>query len=75
LTPDLFGLFIGTNLRDESVFNVPGLPTAIYIFQRNLERACRSREELISEIGTTLYHELGHYLGLDEDDLYDLGVD
>ncbi|MBD3334988.1 MAG: hypothetical protein GF355_05685, partial [Candidatus Eisenbacteria bacterium] len=33
LAPDIFGLFVGTNLHDESVFEVPGLPAAIYIFQ------------------------------------------
>jgi len=75
LTPDLLGLFVGRNLRDESVFEIPGIPAAIYIYERNLERACRTREELVSEIATTLYHELGHYLGLDEDDLRELGVD
>jgi predicted Zn-dependent protease with MMP-like domain len=75
LAPDLLGLFVGRNLREESVFEVPGLPAAIYIYQRNLERVCGAREELVGEIGTTLYHELGHYLGLEEDDLRDLGVD
>ncbi|MFH1144782.1 MAG: metallopeptidase family protein [Candidatus Eisenbacteria bacterium] len=75
LTPDLLGLFVGRNLREESVFEVPGVPAAIYIFQRNLERTCSSREELVAEIGTTLYHELGHYLGLEEDDLRELDVD
>ncbi|MBD3336124.1 MAG: hypothetical protein GF355_11475 [Candidatus Eisenbacteria bacterium] len=75
LAPDIFGLFVGTNLHDESVFEVPGLPAAIYIFQRNLERACRTREELVSEVATTLYHELGHYLGLEEDGLRERGID
>jgi predicted Zn-dependent protease with MMP-like domain len=75
LAPDLLGLFVGRNLREESVFEVPGLPAAIYIYQRNLERACRSREELIAEIETTLYHELGHYLGLEEEQLRDRGMD
>jgi predicted Zn-dependent protease with MMP-like domain len=75
LGPDLLGLFVGCNVREESVFEVPGIPPAIYIYQRNLERACRSREQLIAEIRITLYHELGHYLGLDEDELHerDLG--
>lgn len=73
--PDLLGLFVGTNLREESVFEVPGVPAAIYIYQRNLERVCRSRDELIEEITTTLYHELGHYLGLDEDELRDRDLD
>jgi len=73
--PDLLGLFVGRNLREESVFEVPDVPPAIYLFQRNLERAAGDRAELVAEIATTLYHELGHYLGLDEEDLKELGVD
>jgi len=74
LTPDLLGLFVGRNIREESVFEVPGIPPAIYLYKRNLERACPSREELVAEIETTLYHELGHYLGFEEDELHDLDV-
>ena len=73
--PDLLGLFVGPNLREESVFEIPGVPPAIYIYQRNLERVCRTRRELIEEITTTLYHELGHYLGLDEDELRERDLD
>ena len=45
------------------------LPSSIVLFQRNLERFARSRAELIEEIGVTLVHEVGHFLGLDEDEL------
>lgn len=75
LAPDILGLFVGRSLRDESSFEVPDIPAAIYLYKRNLERACRTREELREEIATTLYHELGHYLGLDEDELRERGVD
>ena len=34
-----------------------------------------SNRELIEEITTTLYHELGHYLGLDEDELRERDLD
>ena len=51
------------------------LPPRILLFQRNLERQSRDLEDLRSEIAVTLYHELGHYLGLDEGELIaiDLG--
>jgi len=75
LAPDLLGLFVGRSLREESSFEVPDVPAAIYLYKRNLERACRTREELREEIATTLYHELGHYLGLDEDELEERGID
>lgn len=69
VSPSVLGLFVGRSLREESVFETPDTPRTIYIYQRNLERVCRTREELVDEIATTFYHELGHYLGLDENDL------
>ncbi len=50
-------------------------PSSIALFQRNLERMARDREELVEEIRVTLLHEVGHFLGLDEDQLRDLGLD
>ena len=75
ITPSVLGLFVGRSLREQSVFNAPDLPPTIFIYQRNLERICQTREELIQEIFTTLYHELGHYLGYEEDELEARGLD
>ena len=36
---------------------------------RNIERVSIDAEELREEIGVTLRHELGHYLGLDEEEI------
>jgi predicted Zn-dependent protease with MMP-like domain len=74
ITPSVLGLFVGRSLREQSVFNAPDLPPTIFIYQRNLERICQTREELIHEIFTTLYHELGHYLGYEEEDLEERGL-
>ena len=75
ISPSVQGLFIGQTLRDRSVFNPPEAPATIFIYQRNLERMCFTREELIHEISLTLYHELGHYLGLEEDELEARGLE
>lgn len=70
LDPELFGLFVGVPLTGRSTFSPGGeLPPRILVFQRNLERCFPDGEELEREIATTIYHELGHYLGLDEDEL------
>lgn len=74
LTPDLLGLFVGRHLMERSVNEAPVAPGAIYLFRRNLLRACTDREELAKEIRITVQHEVGHLLGLDEDDLDQWGL-
>ena len=51
------------------------MPAFVYIYKRNLERTCDTREDLVEEVRITLLHELGHFLGLDEDDMERLGLD
>lgn len=72
--PDTLGLYTGSNLFERGAFDFGGLPPAIYIYRRNLERFVRTPEELREEIETTLMHELGHHLGYEEDDLDELGL-
>ncbi len=70
--PDLFGLFLGSTELDGSFSGEH--PPHIRLFQRNLERAAESLEHLHEEIRITLYHELGHALGLDEDGVDAIGL-
>ena len=65
----LLGLFVGVSLDRQSSLSPGDLPPRILLFQRNLERMALDHEELEEEIAITLYHELGHYLGLSEDEL------
>ena len=74
LAPDLLGLFVGRHLMERSHADLPAAPGAIYLFRRNLLRACHDREELAREVRITVQHEVGHYLGLDEDDLERWGL-
>jgi predicted Zn-dependent protease with MMP-like domain len=69
LTPTVLGLFVGPSLREQSVFDPIVTPPTIFVYQRNLERFCQTREELIEEIRLTLFHEVGHYLGKTEEEL------
>ena len=74
LPPDLLGLFVGASELERSEDHPLDEVARIYLFQRNLERATSSREELIEELRVTLYHELGHLLGFDEHGVDELGL-
>jgi predicted Zn-dependent protease with MMP-like domain len=70
LDPEILGLFAGLPRSDRGVLGPGGeLPGRIYLFQRSLERWASDEGELVEQIGITLRHELGHYLGLDEDEI------
>jgi len=73
---DLFGLYHGTPLPER---NHEGsamiLPDIITLYRRPLEHACRTESEMRREIRITLLHEIGHYFGLDEERLAELGYD
>jgi predicted Zn-dependent protease with MMP-like domain len=68
LDPEILGFYAGTPINELESGGMP-LPSRIYIFKRNLERIAADHEELIEQLRITLLHELGHHLGLDEDDL------
>ena len=69
----LFGLYEGVPLTERGQGYSMVLPDKITVFRGPLERACRSRQELMREVRVTVVHELGHHLGMDEDRLEELG--
>jgi len=62
----LFGLFEGV-VRGEEHGAIGSLPPVITIFRKPLLAWCRTREELEQEVRDTLWHEVAHYLGYDEE--------
>jgi len=74
VSPDVLGLFVGRPRMERSVSDLPGSPGAIYIFRRNLLRSCADLDELRREVRITVQHEVGHLLGLDEDELEEWGL-
>lgn len=67
------GMYAGPTLAERGVEGVGGLPGRVMIYREPLMEACTTREQLAEEIRKTLWHELGHYAGLDEEDLERLG--
>ena len=75
LSPNCLGMFRGTPGPMQSVADPwSTFPSAIVLFQRNLERFAQDRAELEEQIGVTLLHEVGHFLGLDERAVAELGL-
>ena len=72
--PDLYGLYEGIPLPERG--DMAGeLPDRITIFRLPLEDEFDDPHDLEREIRITVLHELGHYFGLDEDRLAELGYE
>jgi predicted Zn-dependent protease with MMP-like domain len=73
IEPDTLGLFTGPEFADEE--HVP-LPPQIILFLENLWDFAEANGEVFrEEVRKTFLHELGHYLGLDEDELTKRGLE
>ena len=71
---DCLGLFTGNSIRegDENA----SLPPQIFLFLENIyAESLESGRGYREELRRTFLHELGHYLGLEEDDLAIRDVD
>jgi len=75
LPPDepLLGVYDGIPLPERSVSDPPLYPDTIVLFQEAIESVCDSTEEMEREIEITVVHEIAHFLGMDEEELIDLG--
>jgi predicted Zn-dependent protease with MMP-like domain len=72
--PDLLGLFVGDPHAEGGLHSM--LPPQILLFLENLWEFSEADWDLFrDEVQTTYLHELGHYLGLDEIDLEERGLE
>jgi predicted Zn-dependent protease with MMP-like domain len=71
--PDtLYGLYQGTPLTERAWAHGNAEPDRITIFQRPVEEACDSEDEIVATIGETVIHEFGHYFGLSEEEIEEI---
>jgi len=72
LASDTLGLFVGQDLLESE----DPLPPHILLFLANLwDEAGKSLPRFRQEVRKTFLHELGHYLGLNENDLAQRDLD
>jgi predicted Zn-dependent protease with MMP-like domain len=74
--PDLFGLYLGTPLTERTSQTAGRLPDRIAIYRWPLEDEFGHDPALLErEIRITVLHELGHYFGIEEDRIAELGYE
>lgn len=67
---ELLGLYQGQSLAEDSFFRPGGeQPPQISIYRGPIIRICESPEEVVQEVYDTVVHELGHHVGLDDDEM------
>jgi predicted Zn-dependent protease with MMP-like domain/Tfp pilus assembly protein PilF len=78
VSPQVLGLFSGVPLTEAGAGTMSTLPRTdtdrILLFKRNLEKIAMTRAELVEQIQLTVKHEIGHVLGMDEEEVERLGL-
>ena len=66
----LLGLFHGVPMTQKSFFQGPiGSPDYVVLYKKNIEAVCSSEDEVREQIRRTVIHEMGHYFGMNEEQL------
>jgi predicted Zn-dependent protease with MMP-like domain len=71
--PDLLGLYEGTPLTERGEWYAGVLPDRITIYMGPTLRMCRTSEEIVAEVATTVVHEVAHHFGIEDERLHELG--
>jgi predicted Zn-dependent protease with MMP-like domain len=71
--PDtLYGLYRGTDLTRRDLQYGGVLPDVIAIYQGPIQEDCETIAEMEELVRDTVAHEVGHYFGLDDDQLSEI---
>lgn len=71
--PTMLGLFEGVPLTQQHSNHSGFLPDTIFVYKDAHEAVCSSVAELRGQVKVTVFHEVGHYFGMEEDQLHALG--
>ncbi len=70
---NILGLYSGIALTERDNYGFGEMPDQITLYREPLLHICDTLDELKAEIHLTLVHEIGHFYGLDDDRLHELG--
>ncbi len=71
--PGLLGLYRGIPLTRRTTAYAGVLPDRITIYRRAILSVCRSEEDVVERVRRTVVHEVGHYFGIGDTRLRELG--
>ncbi|WP_116082301.1 metallopeptidase family protein [Agromyces sp. PvR057] len=71
--PRLYGLYSGRPLKTRGVYGYGELPDRITLFKNTMAEHSADLDALRARVRITLVHEIGHYFGLDDQRLGELG--
>jgi len=69
---DLLGLYEGVPLTEREAYS-GALPDRITLYRIPLCLMAEDLDDLADEVRTTVVHEFGHHVGIDEERLHELG--
>lgn len=71
--PGLLGLYQGIPLTSRTTNYSGVLPDRITIYRLAICAICNTEQEVIDQVRRTVIHEVGHYFGIDDERLRELG--
>jgi predicted Zn-dependent protease with MMP-like domain len=71
--PGLLGLYEGIPLTNRSYQYAMVLPDRITIYRQAICARCETVDEVADQVRRTVIHEVGHFFGIDDDRLSELG--
>ena len=71
--PRLFGLYRGHPLTTRGMYGFGEMPDRITLYKNNMQEHSNDLDQLRTRVRITLVHEIGHYFGLDDKKLQELG--
>jgi predicted Zn-dependent protease with MMP-like domain len=70
---NLYGLYVGVPLTERGNHYSSAAPDRITIYMATILAVCRTREEVVERVRTTVVHEIAHHFGIGDRRLEELG--